>query len=57
MDDIDQLPVEEKEGTIPDEWVTGWWLKQLDRGLPGKEVVDMVRGGADRGGADEDLYG
>jgi hypothetical protein len=53
VDDVDQLPVEEKEGTIPDEWVTGWWLKKVDRGLPGKDIVDMFRGGVE----EPDLYG
>lgn len=53
VDDVDQLPVDEKEGTIPDEWITGWWLKQLERGLPGKNVSDMFGEGA----VEEDLYG
>jgi len=52
VDDV-QLPVDEKEGTIPDEWITGWWLKQLERGLPGKNVSDMFGEGA----VEEDLYG
>ena len=29
VDDIDQLPVPEKEGTIPEEWMAGWWLSNL----------------------------
>jgi len=29
VDDIDQLPVPEKEGTIPEESMSGWWLTKL----------------------------
>ena len=53
IDDVDQLPVEEKEGTIPDEWIAGWWMKQLDKGLPSKKVSDMFG----EGDVEEDLYG
>jgi hypothetical protein len=37
-------PVDEKEGTIPDEWISRWWVKQLERGLPGEKVADMFGG-------------
>jgi hypothetical protein len=53
VDDVDQLPVEEKAGTIPDEWINGWWMKQLEKDLPGKTVSDMFGEGA----VEEDLYG
>ena len=53
VDDIDQLPVDEKEGTIPDEWITGWWLKKLDKNLPGKVIIDMFS----LEEAELDLYG
>ena len=53
VDDVDQLPVDEKEGTIPDQWINGWWTKQLERGLLGERVADMFGGGA----VEEDLYG
>ena len=33
VDDIDQLPVPEKEGTIPEEWMSGWWLAKFLRGV------------------------
>jgi hypothetical protein len=46
-------PVDEKEGTIPDEWISRWWVKQLERGLPGEKVADMFGGEA----VEEDLYG
>lgn len=45
--------MDEKEGTIPDEWINGWWTKQLERGLPGDKVGDMFGGAA----VEEDLYG
>lgn len=51
VDDIGQLPIEEKERTIPDEWVTGWRLNKLDSGLP---IINMV--GARAHGVEEDLY-
>jgi hypothetical protein len=51
VDDIDQLPIEEKERTIPDEWVTGWRLNKLDSGLP---IINMV--GARAHGVEEDVY-
>ena len=55
VDDVDQLPVDEKEGSIPDEWINGWWTKQLERGLPGGKVADMFNDGG--GDVEEDLYG
>ena len=57
VDDVDQLPVEPKEGTIPDEWINGWWRKQLQRGLPGKMVVDMFGEGPVNDEDEEDIYG
>jgi hAT family C-terminal dimerisation region len=51
VDDIDQLPIEEKERTIPDEWVTGRRLNKLDSGLP---IINMV--GARANWVEEDLY-
>ena len=55
IDDVDQLPIEEKDGTIPDEWVTGWWLKKLERGLPSAPITNMMGPSVDED--DEDLYG
>ena len=43
VDDIDQLPVPEKEGTIPEEWMSGWWLNKLGRGLPSQPIVGKMR--------------
>jgi len=54
VDDVDQLPVDEKEGTIPYEWINGLWTKQLERGLLGGKVADMFNEGGD---IEEDLYG
>ena len=53
IDDIDQLPIPEKKGTFPEEWMSGWWLTKLERGLPSQSIVDMVYGEDE----DEDLYG
>jgi hypothetical protein len=28
VDDIDRLPVPKSGGTIPEEWINGWWLNK-----------------------------
>jgi hypothetical protein len=53
VDEIDQLPVREKEGTIPEEWMSGWWLTKLEKGLPSQPIIDMFYGEDE----EEDLYG
>jgi hypothetical protein len=53
VDDIDQLPVPEKKGIIPKEWMSGWWSDKLERGLPSQPIIDMVHGEEE----EEDLYG
>ena len=41
IDDVDELPVAEKEGKIPDEWIANWQLEKLDK-MPVKEnVLDL----------------
>jgi hypothetical protein len=36
--DSESLPVPEKEGTIPEEWVQDWWLKKVDK-LPVRQKM------------------
>jgi hypothetical protein len=48
VDDIDQLPIPEKEGIFPKERMSGWWLNKLKRGPPSQPIIVMVHGG--RGG-------
>jgi hypothetical protein len=38
VDDIDVLPIDECEGTIPEEWTQGWWLKNLAIGM---DIIDL----------------
>ena len=53
VDDIDQLRIPEKKGTILEEWMSGQQLTKLERGLPSQPIVDMFYGEDE----DEDLYG
>ena len=46
------LPINEKEGTILDEWTSNWWLSKLDKGVPRQEVIELFQLEDD-----EDLYG
>ena len=46
------LPINEKEGTIPDEWTSNWWLSKLDKCVPRQEVIELFQSEDD-----EDLYG
>ena len=41
VDDIDVLPVDECEGTIPEEWTQGWWLKNLGKHAIGTDIIDL----------------
>ena len=43
VDDIDILPVEEYEGTIPEEWTENWLLKNLGMNPIDGNVIDMYR--------------
>ena len=54
IDDVDQLLIEVQDGSISEEWITGWWLKQLDRGLPSEPTIGFV--GAVALEDNEDLY-
>jgi hypothetical protein len=47
------LPVPKSGGTIPEEWINGWWLNKLERDLLGEAFVDMVPLEEDEG----DFYG
>ena len=53
VNNIDQVPIAEKEGIIPEEWMSGWWLTKLERGLPSKPIIDIIY----EEDEDEDLYG
>ena len=39
VDDIDVLPVDACEGTIPEEWTQGWWLKNLGKQVRGRSYA------------------
>ena len=45
------LPINEKEGTIPDEWTSNWWLSKLDKCVPRQEIIELFQSEDD-----EDLY-
>jgi hypothetical protein len=55
--DTDALPIGEKEGSVPEEWVERWWLGKLNR-LPIQQTLvhDMFE---ELGSSDdeEDIYG
>src|SRR5579859_5182 len=51
VDDVDVLPVEEKEGTIPEEWMQNWWCEKLGKRTPNPDVIDLFRAG------DDEIYG
>ena len=51
----DDLPIEERIGTIPHEWMQNWWLEKLDRIGASTETLDMF--GMENDEEDgEDLY-
>ena len=51
----DDLPIEERIGTIPHEWMQNWWLEKLDRIGASAETLDMFSMGNDKEDG-EDLY-
>ena len=54
VDDIDVLPVDEHEGTVPEEWTQNWWLKNLGKNSVSGNVIGMYRL---EGAADDHVYG
>lgn len=58
VDDINVLPVDELEGTVPEEWTQGWWLKKLGKNSIGENIIDMFHmNGDEEGDKEEDIYG
>ena len=55
VDDIDVLPVDEHEGTVPEEWTQDWWLKNLGKHSISSDVIGMY-GAVDNHVYGEDLY-
>ena len=51
----DNLPVEERIGTIPCEWMQNWQLEKLDRIGASAESLDIFAMGDDKENG-EDLY-
>ena len=37
----DDLPIEERIGTIPREWMQNWWLEKLDKIETSAETLEM----------------
>jgi len=37
----DDLPIEERIGTIPREWMQNWWLEKLNRIETSPETLEM----------------
>ena len=40
VDDVDVLPVEDKEGTVPEEWMQNWWSEKLGKRTPNPDIID-----------------
>ena len=63
VDDIDVLPVEEKEGHVPEEWTQNWWLANIALTSISADII-KVYGGIDDDEEEEedqeeeeDIYG
>jgi len=54
VDDIDILPIDEHEATVPEEWTQGWWLKKLGKNSIGENIIGMFQM---NGYEEEDIYG
>jgi len=51
----DNLPIEERIGTIPREWMQNWWLEKLDKIGTSAETLAMFGTVSDEEDCD-DLY-
>jgi len=45
VDDINQLVIEGKHRTISYEWISEWWLKKPERGLPSEPIINIIGAG------------
>src|SRR5277367_6579396 len=61
VDDIDGLPVEEKEGNVPEEWTNNWWLVNIGLTSISSDILNAYNANDDEGDEeeeeDEDIYG
>jgi len=61
VDDIDVLPIEEKEGNVPEEWTNNWWLVNIGLTSISSDILNAYNANDDEGDEeeeeDEDIYG